>query len=697
MYNLKIYNYNRFIKIFIPKGDFMKRGKILAIIFIIIFMAVLGNKVVENEYNINLIQYFTRSDGLTEDEEAWLQKHNVIVYGADQNSPPLRYVDNETKQYKGVSVDLIQALSIELGIEIKFKPLVFKDALDKLDEGQIDICDIFPSHERSKKFLFSDPIYNLRAVILVAHGENNIKSYSDLKDKKVAVIEDDYAIEYLNANVPGVKFIFTKDMENAIKLLVSGDADAVVGDEPVISYFIDNLRYKEKVTIIDTPLYERGVVIAVHKSEAKLLSIINKGVFGIKKKKVAEKIQQKWFGISAPISKDEISSRILINVGIIILIFLLIFYILYYWNKRLKEEVRRQTEELYVSRNDLQTTFDGVTYFMVVIDANCNIISVNKAFCNYVNINKEDIIKMKCNNFPGILYNDCGKCLVKDVFINGNERKKEIKYDERFFEVDTFPLEDKNKKIIKVLIAIKDITELRINAKRLLQSDKMAAVGQLAAGVAHEIRNPLGLIRNYTYVLKGQMKENSEKTDKCINVIESSVDRASNIIDNLLNFSRISGDSQEEVDIKEFVQNILNLERKMMEKYNIALELELKEEIICYINQEALKHILINLISNAIDAMPGGGILKIQCNKNEDKIYFIISDAGVGIKKEDLNNIFNPFFTTKAPGKGTGLGLYIAYNEVQKFGGEIKVVSSEINKGTTFKLVLPIKSYNTNG
>lgn len=668
----------------------MKRKSFIAILFVILYITILTNKFIEDQYNVNLIQYFNKSQGLTVDEKQWLKKHNTIIYGADKNSPPLRYVDSETNQYKGISVDLIQALSIEIGSEIKFKPLVFNEALEALDKGQIDICDIFPSYERSKKYLFSDPIYNIKSVILVPMGNKSINSYKDLKGKKVAVIEGDYAIEYLNNNLSGIDFKCTKDMEHAIRLFMTGEVDCVVGDEPVISYFIAQLKYKDKACILDTPLCEKGVVLAVPKSEQKLLNIINKGVLSMKKKKLASKIQQKWFGISASISKDGISNEILINLGWVSCIFMLIFGVLYYWNDRLKAEVKHQTEELFISRNDLQITFDGVTYFMIVVDRDYNIVNVNKAFCNYSNVSKKDAIKMKCSDFSEMLYNKCALNLIKEVFTCGNGGKGEIKISDKIFEIETFPLEDKSKKVIKVLLAIKDVTELKINEKILLQSDKMAAVGQLAAGVAHEIRNPLGLIRNYTYIIKKELEEKNERTMKSINVIESSVDRASNIIDNLLNFSRMSSDVEEEVDIKEVVQNILSLEKKVMEKQNIKLILEFNEKIVCSINEESLKHIVINLISNAIDAMQKGGTLNIKCNKNDDKIYFSISDTGIGIKKEDLDNIFHPFFTTKSPGKGTGLGLYIVYNEVQKFGGEIKALSEE-NKGTTFKLILPLR------
>lgn len=115
------------------------------------------------------------------------------------------------------------------------------------------------------------------------------------------------------------------------------------------------------------------------------------------------------------------------------------------------------------------------------------------------------------------------------------------------------------------------------------------------------------------------------------------------------------------------------------------------ENILIYTNEESLKHIFINLITNAVDSMPNGGTIKITCVDKGPIIQIDVADSGVGIEKHNLDNIFNPFFTTKNPGKGTGLGLFIVYNEVQKLGGNIGITRSEINIGTTFRIEIPTK------
>lgn len=673
----------------------MKKRILYVSFFVLIVFLIFINEYLGVEYNINLYEFFSNSSRLTPEERDWLESHGEIVYAADNNSPPLRYVDQGSGQYKGVVVDYLSALSIELGTEIKVKPMVWNDALESLSRGETDICDMYPSEERSKVYLFSDPIYYQRGIILVSKDNDTIKNYTDLRGKKVAAQKGDYVLEFLDSNVKGVNYSLTPDYLDAINLLELGHVDAIVGDEPVISYFIEILDVKEDFIIIDEPLYEKECVLSIPKSEKILLSIINKGIYNLNRKNTMGKIQQKWFGISTPITRSNSSEKMSLIISFFSMNILIASYLFFSWNKQLKKEVNKRTEELHISRNDLQTTFDGLTHLMIVINKDCTISSVNQSFCKVMEMDKEDVIGKDCFKFFRLIDKEESDCIIRKTFITKLQHRKEIEYQNKLYELNSFPLEDKSGNINRVLIMMKDVTQIRVSEQQILHSNKMAAVGQLAAGVAHEIRNPLGIIRNSSYLLKKNINSNPEIANRSIKMIEKSVERASNIIDNLLNFSRLSSDNLNEVNMLQFIKNIIELNKKSMMKQNIMEDLICDPFIKCYLNLEALKHIMINLVSNAIDAMPNGGTLTIKCHVDEEILSISCTDTGHGIDKKDIDKIFNPFFTTKEPGKGTGLGLFIAYDEVQKMGGDIRVTSDR-DSGTTFTVNLPVKEGENN-
>lgn len=234
-----------------------------------------------------------------------------------------------------------------------------------------------------------------------------------------------------------------------------------------------------------------------------------------------------------------------------------------------------------------------------------------------------------------------------------------------------------------------DVSDRKNLESQLIQSEKMAAIGQLAAGIAHEIRNPLGIIMNALYDLSEILTTDNPEVREDLQIAKDEIVRAQEIITNLLEFSRESGADMEEVNINDLLRRTLRLMHKYLQTNNVRVLTTFGKVGPCVANQNALRQVFLNLITNAVQAMPNGGELRLRTQRTLDRSVVIeCSDTGVGIPAQHLNNIFNPFFTTKEPGQGTGLGLSVVHSIIKRYQGKVSV-QSKPNAGTTFLIELP--------
>ena len=277
--------------------------------------------------------------------------------------------------------------------------------------------------------------------------------------------------------------------------------------------------------------------------------------------------------------------------------------------------------------------------------------------------------------------------------------------------------------------------QLKQTQEELIRTEKLASIGKFAAGVAHEVGNPLGAILGYTSILEKEETDREEARDY-LKRIEKEIERINRIVRELLDFARPSTFEIREVEVNKVVENTLSLLSYQKNFRNIETQLELQLDLPMVKGDESqLSQVFINIVLNAIDAMPTGGALRIRTEeyviensladpvpllgpprrkgdsaesdysrqrkmnplaviltkflKGDRVVRARISDTGIGIKKEDLERIFDPFFTTKSPDKGTGLGLSVSLRIVESMGGEMRV-ESEVGKGSAFEVYFPI-------
>ncbi len=258
----------------------------------------------------------------------------------------------------------------------------------------------------------------------------------------------------------------------------------------------------------------------------------------------------------------------------------------------------------------------------------------------------------------------------------------------RSIRISLFPLnfETINKGLVIILEDITDVKKIQLQMQR---NDKLAALGQLSTGIAHEIRNPLAIIKMIEQTMKGEIRDNPEFI-KELDIIDEEIDRANKVVKALMEFGKPSKNEKNLTSLNLIIEDVLTIANKYITQHGVSVSLNKTELPYILLDKEQLKQAFINIIFNAIDAMHSGGKIYIETKQIDNKwIQISFKDTGEGIRKEDLEKIFNPFFTTKQ--QGTGLGLPLVHRIVDEHSGVINV-RSDLGKGTTFEIRFPIKA-----
>lgn len=351
--------------------------------------------------------------------------------------------------------------------------------------------------------------------------------------------------------------------------------------------------------------------------------------------------------------------------------------------------------------------FANVAEFTVnpleITDVDGKIIYVNPAFERSSGYTREELIGKNPNIFSSHKHSKDfwrnmwetikqGKVWIGEVI---NKRK-----DGQLFYTDLLisPIIDNNGKLVGYFGIHRDKTEQKKLEQQLIHAQKMESIGLLAAGLAHEVGNPLASISSLVQVIQRTNKD--EFTNQKLELIKNQIHRISKIIRDLVNFSRQSTYELQSTDINKVLKSAIEIARVSKKAKEINFIEEYDQQIpVLYLVPDQLQQVFLNILINAIDALclDSNRIIYANSNpqivsktfKDESRVYISISDNGIGIPDSAMDKIFDPFYTTKKVGEGTGLGLWVSYNIIKSFQGEIQVNSIE-GEGTTFTIILPI-------
>lgn len=308
------------------------------------------------------------------------------------------------------------------------------------------------------------------------------------------------------------------------------------------------------------------------------------------------------------------------------------------------------------------------------IDQNCIGLSIPEAFRN----------------------KEVGVCILTAIENNITNKKVDVSIEDGAgnnplnLQINIYPMSFEES-VKGFVIIIDDSTELKRLQTQLARNEKLAALGELSSGIAHEIRNPLGIIKAIEQTMKKELSDNPEAV-KELEVIDEEIERANKVVKGLMEFGKPSKQEMLVQSLNSLIDEVLTIVNKYIVQHGVQIEFIKNGYSNVFMDKDLMKQAFINIIFNAVQAMPDGGKLDIlTARQDENYVKAVFADTGTGIEEENIERIFNPFFTTKE--EGTGLGLSLVQRIVEEHGGMLNV-ASRVDEGTRFEILLPIWKEN---
>jgi len=369
----------------------------------------------------------------------------------------------------------------------------------------------------------------------------------------------------------------------------------------------------------------------------------------------------------------------------------------------LETRVEKRTKALSLSERKFRRIFEVSQDMIIATHEDGVIIDLNPAGCNMLGFTQTDTNAIPLTQFRDFLAEEEDWLIISTALAkNGSLSSMEVKLKRNDGAVIRSLISGSvdreiTGKIGMLHFVVKDIERRKLMENQMAQADRLASIGQLAAGIGHEINNPLGIILGYTQLLiRNEDTETEAYTD--LKTIEKHVKNCQLIVNDLLNFARSSQPAKEAADINALIDEVLDftLHHSYSKTCEIIKQYDLKMPLI-WLDEKKIKQVILNLVMNACHAInKDKGVITITTGTDNraDQVYIKVADTGYGIESKNLTRIFDPFFTTKSTGEGTGLGLSVSYGIIKNHGGDIQV-SSQPGQGSAFTVVLPVTSPGT--
>ncbi len=623
----------------------------------------------------------------------------VIVTGGN-NSPPFEYLDKG--EPAGFNIELIKALADAAGFNIKIELRPLSEARGNMEKGKADILtSLVCSPDNSKLYGITVP-HTIRTFDLFVRDDSPVRSLEGARGKEIMVQEGSAMHDLLKERSLTPNVIAVKDASEILRILASGEYDAALLGRVQGYYFIGAAGLKN-IKALGVKLAPLKYSFAVRKGNDDLLALLNDGLKTLKASGTFDRIHEKWFGIYEKKSILESNADYLFY-GLLAAAMVLLVCVL--WIRALKKNLKQRTTQLIRSRELYRLLVENALEGVIVIVGGKPVL-VNSMAVRITGFFPEELTSKTLGE---IIYPQDREPVIE-------AHRKIIKGEAKALEL-SFRITDKNgatKWILTnavhidwdgtpaILSIFTDVTEHKRLEQQFLQAQKMEAIGQLAGGIAHDFNNILTAIIGYGNLLKLKAGGNTVLKRYADSILGCS-DRAANLIKGLLAFSKKQVNDPKPTDLHDIIMGAEKMLRRIIgEDIEFSVILS-KTSLVVNVDSNQIIQVFMNLATNARDAMPKGGRVTIRTRPvepdeatiesndlKENKNYALVTfeDTGFGMDETTVENIFDPSFTTKDVGKGTGLGLATVYGIIKQQKGAI-TVQSDPGSGTIFNIYLPL-------
>ncbi|PKL35717.1 MAG: hypothetical protein CVV44_19495 [Spirochaetae bacterium HGW-Spirochaetae-1] len=707
---------------------------LIASMFILAFLILAG------------FYYYMTADSpeikLTDEEQQWLMNNNnKTTLAVNPVWAPIEFID-ENGVYTGYTADIINKIEKKLQFSFKIVPMSSWDnTIISAKTGKVDVIGLISqTPDRSLYLSFTKPYLTVQNVILVRKNLKNNLTLADLRNFKTALVRGTALEGYIKSRFPGVPINLVNNETEGLRKLSFGEVDAMVTSLPAASWIIEReglINFR----IAGDAEFSYSLSIASRKDIPILHNILEKAMNHITTNE-QQQLKKKWLGLNYDIESDHnFFIMLMVSTGIFIFIIILILQ----WNRSLKKLVNIRSQELArelaertkaqqeaMQQSDFNKIFiQASPLFYVALDGNGRILMMNDAALRALGYNLDEVMG---GDFISLFVTEEDRDAAQEVQCGLSSCPSEstrqfdiISRSGRILTVEWYScsLFRRDGSFDFLFSMGTDITERKRTEEIMLQTEKMMTVAGLAAGMAHEINNPLGIIMLAAESVKRRFDINNaqnlktaeslhldlpqmhgylEKREiyKYLESIQNAGSRAAKIVSNMLQFSRTAGTEKTSTDINKLINDSIELvssDYDMKKNYDFK-HIIIKREydmalsrVLCIRNE--IEQVIFNILKNAAHALNEKRDeefeprITIRTMEQANRAVIHLSDNGPGMEETVRYRIFEPFYTTKPVGDGTGLGLSVSYFIItQNHHGSISA-SSQPGEGTTFTITLP--------